>query len=158
VTARAPRGGTPSDLSLDAAAALTAEEFEGRYRELLRAFESGAENDQCVQCDACRGCTQCTFCRSSRNLIRCHYCVDCVQCTDSSHCQASSGLLSCQHCTDTRSSSRSSYLIRCASMTHCTYCFGCVGLSHKDFHILNQPYDRSTYFAVTRALLQKLTP
>jgi hypothetical protein len=33
-----------------------------------------------------------------------------------------------------------------------------VGLSRKDFHILNQPYDRSTYFALTRSLLQQLEP
>jgi hypothetical protein len=27
-----------------------------------------------------------------------------------------------------------------------------VGLSHKDFHILNEPYDRSTYFEITSKL------
>ena len=29
---------------------------------------------------------------------------------------------------------------------------GCVGLSRKDFHILNKPYDRSAYFAITARL------
>lgn len=48
--------------------------------------------------------------------------------------------------------------MRCASMTECTYCFGCVGLSHKDFYILNQPYDRSTYFQITRELTAQLEP
>jgi hypothetical protein len=43
-------------------------------------------------------------------------------------------------------------------MTHCTYCLGCVGLSHKDFHILNQPYDRSTYFEISRRLSRALEP
>jgi hypothetical protein len=38
----------------------------------------------------------------------------------------------------------------------CTYCFGCVGLSRKDFHILNQPYDRSTYFKITSKLTRDL--
>jgi len=141
-----------------AVAELTLREFEARYRELLGAFESSVENDRCVQCEACRGCTQCTFCRHSQHLIRCHYCVECIECTDSSHCQASRGLLACQHCTDARNCSRSSYLVRCANMTQCTYCLGCVGLSHKDFHILNQPYDRSTYFQVSRALLSQLQP
>jgi hypothetical protein len=66
--------------------------------------------------------------------------------------------MSCQHCTDTRNSSSCSYLVRCANMTHCTYCLGCVGLSHKDFHILNQPYDRSTYFEISRRLARELEP
>jgi hypothetical protein len=43
-------------------------------------------------------------------------------------------------------------------MTDCTYCLGCVGLSRKDFHILNQPYDRSTYFQLSRELLRQLEP
>jgi hypothetical protein len=139
-------------------AALTAREFDARYRELLAQFESGSENDRCVMCEACRGCTQCTFCRHSEHLIRCNYCVECVQCTDSSHCQASQGLLSCQHCSGSRNLIRCSYVVRCANMTECTYCLGCVGLSRKDFHILNQPYDRSTYFALSRALLRELEP
>jgi hypothetical protein len=137
---------------------LTLHEFEARYRELLGAFESSIENDRCVQCEACRGCTQCTFCRHSQRLIRCHYCVECVDCSDSSHCQASRGLSSCQHCTDSRNCTRSSYLVRCSNMTGCTYCLGCVGLSQKDFHILNQPFDRATYFQITRTLLRQLQP
>jgi hypothetical protein len=155
------RGGAPSpslSSSISVVAPLSAREFEARYRELLGAFESSSVNDQCVQCEACRGCTQCTFCRHSAHLIRCHYCVECEGCTDSSHCQASRGLLSCQHCIDTRNSNRCSYLVRCANMTQCTYCFGCVGLSHKDFHILNQPYDRSTYFQISRELAKQLEP
>jgi hypothetical protein len=31
-----------------------------------------------------------------------------------------------------------------------------VGLSHKDFHILNEPYDRKTYFAITSKLVPSL--
>jgi hypothetical protein len=155
---RSSRGADGDQPQRGSAAELTADEFEARYRELLRSFESSTANDRCVQCEACRGCTQCTFCRHSQHLVRCHYCVECAECTDSSHCEASRGLLSCQHCTDTQSSTRCSYLVRCASMTQCTYCLGCVGLSHKDFHILNQPYDRSTYFALSRELLRQLQP
>lgn len=150
-----PRGALPDP---GAVAELTLPEFEARYRALLGAFESTVENDRCVQCEACRGCTQCTFCRHSQRLIRCHYCVECVECSDCSHCHASRGLASCQHCTDARNCTRSSYLVRCSNMTQCTYCLGCVGLSHKDFHILNQPYDRSTYFQISRTLLRQLQP
>lgn len=167
---RPPRVGAPHASVVDAlrrgepvpssgaVAELTLHEFEARYRELCGAFESSVENERCVQCEACRGCMHCTFCRHSQRLIRCHYCVECVDCSDSSHCQASRGLTSCQHCTDCRNCTRSSYLVRCSNMTGCTYCLGCVGLSQKDFHILNQPFDRATYFQIARTLLPQLQP
>jgi hypothetical protein len=41
----------------------------------------------------------------------------------------------------------SAYLVKCVGLSGCTYCFGCVGLSKKDFHILNEPYDRTAWFA-----------
>jgi len=41
-------------------------------------------------------------------------------------------------------------------MSDCSYCFGCVGLSGKDFHILNERYDRAEYFRLTQALLREL--
>jgi hypothetical protein len=68
------------------------------------------------------------------------------------------GLLSCHHCTDTRDSIGSSYLVHCQTMAQCTYCLGCVGLSHADYHILNQPFDRSQYFEVSQQLLRQLQP
>jgi hypothetical protein len=135
---------------------LSADEFEAQYRELLRLHETSAVNDRCVECQHCRGCTQSTFCRHSQHLVRCHYCVECDGCTDCSHCQASRGLLSCHHCTDTDTSMGSSYLVRCSNMTQCNYCIGCVGLSQKDYHVLNQPYDRSAYFELSRQLLRAL--
>ncbi len=137
---------------------MNAREFEARYRELLRVHEAREENDRCVKCEHCRGCTLSTFCRHSQQLVRCHYCVECEQCSDSSHCRASRMLVSCHHCTDTQSSTGSSYLVRCANMAHCSYCMGCVGLSHKDYHILNQPYDRAAYYQLTRQLLSQLAP
>jgi hypothetical protein len=132
------------------------EEFEARYRELLAAQQGAIENERCVQCEHCRGCSSSTFCRHSQQLVRCHYCVECEQCTDCSHCQASQGLLSCHHCVDTRSSMGCTYLVRCSAMAQCNYCMGCVGLSNRDYHILNQPYDRSTYFELSQQLLRQL--
>lgn len=138
------------------AAGFTLEEFEARYRELLRAQEAATENDRCVQCEHCRGCSASTFCRHSQLLIRCHYCVECEQCTDCSHCRGSRGLLSCHHCLDSQSSMGSTYLIRCSGMAQCNYCLGCVGLSHRDYHILNEPYDRASYFEISRELQRQL--
>jgi len=50
----------------------------------------------------------------------------------------------------------SAYLVRCVGLSGCTYCFGCVGLSKKDFHILNEPYDRKTYFDIVAKLSREL--
>ena len=51
---------------------------------------------------------------------------------------------------------QSSYLVRCVSLTDCQYCFGCVGLSGKDFCVLNERYDRKTYFSLTARLAKEL--
>ena len=51
---------------------------------------------------------------------------------------------------------QSAYLVRCMACSGCTYCFGCVGLVRKDFHILNEPYDRQTYFAKVAELRRAL--
>jgi hypothetical protein len=50
----------------------------------------------------------------------------------------------------------SAYLVRCVGCSGCTYCFGCVGIARRDFHILNEPYDRTTYFEITRRLARDL--
>jgi hypothetical protein len=57
---------------------------------------------------------------------------------------------------DSEGCSSSSYVVRCVGLVGCTYCFGCVGLSNKDFHILNQPYSRKEYFALTSRLTKEL--
>ena len=46
--------------------------------------------------------------------------------------------------------------MKCVSLTGCSYCFGCVGLSQRDFHILNEPYGRRDYFAIAKRLTQEL--
>jgi hypothetical protein len=46
--------------------------------------------------------------------------------------------------------------VKCIGCVGSTYCFGCVGLHKKDFHILNEPYDRAAYFAKVAALSREL--
>jgi hypothetical protein len=46
--------------------------------------------------------------------------------------------------------------VRCVGLSGCTYCFGCVGLSKKDFHILNEPYERQVYFEKVEGLRRAL--
>ncbi len=46
--------------------------------------------------------------------------------------------------------------MRSTACVGCAYCFGCVGLSRRDFHILNEPYDRAAYFELTARLAREL--
>jgi hypothetical protein len=138
------------------AEALTLRDFEAKFRDLQRQLGRDAANSGCVQCTDCKGCTGCTFCKESERLVRCHYCVRCSGCMDCSQCKDSKTLIMSQHCVDCENCTQSAYLTKCAACTGCTYCFGCVGLSGKDFHILNEPYSRSEYFAVTKRLMKEM--
>jgi hypothetical protein len=60
------------------------------------------------------------------------------------------------HCVDCERCSQCAYVVRSIQLTGCTYCFGCVGLTRKDFHILNEPHDRRSYFAITQRLTREL--
>jgi hypothetical protein len=131
-------------------------EFEAELRKLLQASEGRTENERCVECVGCERCVDCTFCRNSKGLARSHYCVDSQRLSDSTHCRASRDLIRCNHCVASERCTASSYLYRSIDCTECTYCFGCVGLARKDFHILNKPYDRRTYFALTGRLVKEL--
>ena len=135
---------------------LSAREFQKRYEALSSGLELERGNDSCVKCERCVGCSFSTFCQDSERLVRCAYCVRCSMCEGSQHCRESRGLIGCQHCTDCEACSHSSYLIRCRSLTGCQYCFGCVGLSGRDFHVLNEPLDRKSYFQLTQRLSREL--
>ena len=135
---------------------LSGHEFEKRYRALVVGLAKDRRNESCVECERCTACRGCTFCKDSERLVRCHFCVRCVTCTESLHCRGSKGLIGCQHCLDCESCSQSSYLVRCVALTACQYCFGCVGLSGRDFHVLNEPYDRKAYFQLTERLTREL--
>ena len=134
----------------------SAREFEARLRELTASLGRERANQGCVECVGCSSCNGCTFCRDSERLVRSHYCVRCSMCTDCSHCRSSRGLIACHHCVECEACSSSAYLVKCSALTNCLYCFGCVGLRGKEFHILNEPYSKSDYFALTRRLGQEL--
>jgi len=63
---------------------------------------------------------------------------------------------SCAYCVKSEACSGSNYLVMCRNLSDCNYCFGCVGLSKKDFHILNQGYSRTEYFKVVARLRKEL--
>jgi hypothetical protein len=135
---------------------MTKTEFEAELRRLVQAHEGKNENERCIECVSCERCVDCTFCRSSRALARCHYCVDCQRCYDSTHCRSSRDLSGCNHCVACERCTQCSYVTRSIDCASCTYCFGCVGLVRKDFHILNKPYERSAYFALSSRLAREL--
>jgi hypothetical protein len=134
---------------------MNASEFEERFRLLSSALSQGG-NEDCVECARCVSCSRCTFCRESERLVGSHYCVRCKSCTECSHCRNCTRLVGCHHCAWSDDCTQSRYLTRCVSLSNCNYCFGCVGLSGKDFHILNEPHSRQEYFKLTQELTRQL--
>ena len=130
--------------------------FERRFAELSRAHEAARDNVGCIQCTKCERCSDCTFCvecTSTRRSSYCRTCVDCVGCTQ---CTSCTSCTDCQHCSGSERCLRGAYLVRSVGCSDCTYCFGCVGLVGKDFHILNEPYGRTEYFAMIAKLSREL--
>lgn len=134
---------------------MTPSELDTRLRDLLKTHASATGNACCIECMGCERCVRSTFCHDSKRLVRCHYCADCADCADSAHCRSCTGLSSCTHCIESRGCLGSAYLARCVDLVGCSYCFGCVGLVEVDFHILNERYERSEYFALTSTLLRE---
>ena len=131
---------------------MTRRQLEAEYQRLRRQFGDSAENPGSFRCQGCRHCAHCMF---SQDCEGCYRCTHCTRCKDSSHlthcadcrnCHGSSYCHGCSSCVG------SSYLTLCHACSDCTYCFGCVGLSKKDFHILNVAYTKSEYFRIVKAL------
>jgi hypothetical protein len=134
---------------------MDAAQFERELADLLGSLKSGA-NEACVECSDCSSCIRSTFCRNSQQLVGCHYCVKCSHCTDCSHCHASTRLVGCHHCVASNDCTSSRYVVRSSGLSNCVYCFGCVGLSGREFHILNRPHSRKDYFEITGRLTEAL--
>ena len=131
-------------------------EFESRLRALVSSQARRTENVSCLVCERCEGCVESTFCNDGKNLARCNYCASCADCTDCGNCDRCTGCFGCTHCTLSERLTASAYVVRSIGLSGCTYCFGCVGLKKKDFHILNEPYDRQTYFEMVKQLSREL--
>ena len=130
--------------------------FFDEYQRLARQFSTEAGNPGSYACKGCERCTSCMFCERCQNCYRCTHCEACRDCTECTHsvecvsCHASAYCVQCELCTG------SAYLFMSRNCADCTYCFGCVGLSKKDFHILNQPFSRKEYFEITKRLRAEL--
>ena len=130
--------------------------FEKRLVELQTAFDEEAANIFGHNLTDCERCTNCVFCRGCQRCYRSAYCTDCTSSSHLTHCVRCE---SCHHTAnsiDCTSCTGSAFLILCRDMSECNYCFGCVGLSRKDFYILNEPHDRSSYFQIVASLKKQL--
>ena len=135
---------------------MDAREFQRTLTDLKAQYHSAGDNPQSYQLEDCRHCGSCMFCKGCESCYRCTYCEGCEACSHSTHCQSCVNCHSCAYCTGSNNCVGSKYLELCESCADCTYCFGCVGLSRKDFHILNEPYSRSEYFEIVDKLRRAL--
>jgi hypothetical protein len=127
-------------------------QFRKRLGELERESAAEAANTASHHVVDCERCANCVFCERCERCYRCAYCRNCRNSTNLTHCAscvASHHLANSVECTSCTSSA---FLVLCRDLSECNYCFGCVGLSRVDFHVLNEPYDRSAYFAITKEL------
>jgi hypothetical protein len=129
-----------------------ATQFLSRRRQLVEAYEKSVENIGCFEVKGCRACVDCMF---STDCARCYKLTYSTGCTDSSNLTQS---VSCHHshalvyCEDCDFCTRCNYLMHSVRCSDCDYCFGCVGLTGKDFHILNVPYRRGEYFKLVKQI------
>ena len=140
----------------DGALGLDAREFERRLAELQRRYEGAKDGQGSYGCVRCVDCTACMFCIDCEECYRCTHCRSCTRCTASTHCIDCRGCHESSYCRSSESCSGSSFLTLCRECTECTYCFGCVGLHNKEFYILNERYDRQTYFEIVARLEREL--
>jgi len=131
-------------------------DFQEWLGELQHGSSSRAENPGSYACQDCTGCVDCNFCKRCEGCTRCTHCADCARCHGCSHCVSCTGCHGCSHCVQSEQCTGSAYLVMCRDMSDCTYCFGCVGLSRKDFHVLNVPFSRTEYFEVVARLKREL--
>jgi len=123
---------------------------------LRRQFAEAADNIACYEVKNCSDCASCMFCTGCKACYRCNYCQGCQDCSHCNQCEGCSSCNACTHCQQCQSCVGSAYLELCTRCSDCTYCFGCVGLQKSDFHILNVPYDRSSYFKMVAKLKRAL--
>ncbi len=135
---------------------MTQEQFLKALSDLKAVFASRAENASSFRVEGCVRCTHTTFSTGCADCHRCNYCTDCGNTTFSNHCIRCTDSHFANNCIDCRRVVHGSFLVLSESMRECTYCLGCVGLSGKDFHILNRPYERREYFELERKLLAAL--
>jgi hypothetical protein len=151
------RGATaPADTDAPSPERLSRREFQAELDRLLREHEREADNPGSVRCQGCRRCVSCMFCVDCEDCHRCTHCTACRASSHLTHCRGCESCHDCAYCEDSEHCVRSNYLVLSRGCSDCSYCFGCVGLSKKDFHVLNRAYTRAEYFRIVKALRAEL--
>jgi len=127
-------------------------EFKGRLDDLVRAFERDPANVKSHALEDCERCASCVFCEGCARCYKCSYCKKCEGSTNLTHCIGCTACHNLANSVECAGCTSSAFIVLSRDLTECNYCFGCVGLSRKDFHILNEKYDRSAYFKLVADL------
>lgn len=139
-------------MTQDAEIPLTKREFERALAELTRAHGASSENPGSYRSEECVRCYGCMFTTGSVECFKCTYCSDCTRCSDCTHCARCDGCHNSSYLRDSTNCLKSSYLTMSRDCYECVFCFGCAGLVGKEFHILNRPFPRKTYFKMVAEL------
>jgi hypothetical protein len=131
-------------------------DFLKALAELEKQHKGAKENLNSYRCEGCEGCRECMFCTGCHHCYKCTYCVQCSGCSECTHCAECEECHNSSYCLRSKKCAGSSYVMMSQDCANCTFCFGCVGLVGKDFHILNKPYPRKDYFAITAKLRKEL--
>lgn len=131
-------------------------DFLERYQGLTKRFSTDAGNPGSYQCVGCERCANCMFSIECDSCYHCTHCRRCALCTNCSHCVDSRSCHACAYCVQSENCANSAYLELCQNLSDCTYCFGCVGISKKDFHILNVELPRKEYFRIVGRLRKEM--
>lgn len=101
-----------------------------------------------LDCYLCFDAARSEHCGYLYDSFYCKHCFDMTQCAHCElcyECQDSSKLYNCQWVDWSSNCFDSSYLTNCGD---CHNCFGCVGVKHKKFCILNKQYTEEEYMRV----------
>lgn len=104
-------------------------------------------------------CFDVVECQDVGYLVEAKKCQDSWDVTileDSSLCYEIAGCHVLYNCNFCFMCSDSNDLEYCELVFNSQYCFGCVGLHHKRYHILNQPYEKEDYFKKITEIKAKL--
>ncbi len=158
---KSTRPGSADKLAEEAAArqavsALGKREFLEQFGKLTKSFSTDPGNPGSYACEGCQRCANCMFCKDCDSCYQCTHCTRCELCNNCSHCVDSKSCHACAYCVQCENCTNSAYLVLCRNLSDCNYCFGSVGLSKKDFHILNVPFPRTEYFRVVGKLRKEL--
>ncbi len=130
--------------------------FLEEYSRLVRQFAIDPGNPGSYACTDCERCTSCMFCERCEACYGCTHCRQCTLCNHCSHCVECKSCNACAYCVQSEDCSGSNYVVLSRNLSDCNYCLGCVGLTKKDFHILNRPYSRTEYFKALEQLKGEL--